>query len=374
MTEEQTMLWDTADRYLRDHTDFNQRRDQIAEAIYNQPEKWQAFAEMGWLAMPFPESLDGLNFGLREIAILAELCGQYLVTEPLIDALAVASTVLIRSEQAATLVPGVISGDLIAIAAIDEPTAGSRLSPSCTLSQTDSGWRLQGKKYWISAGASATHFAVLADSSNGLAWVLVAKNAAGLSCETFPTHDGKGGANCHFDLPISDDQILLSGDAAAEALSAFRECAMILSSAETLGAAQAALDTTVDYTKQREQFGQPLASFQALQHRMANMLIQTELTRSLVYSACDAADHDSPDRGRFARAAKVKSAAVGRKVTQEAIQLHGGIATTDEYIVGHFFKRVTALETWVCSKGEALQEFIALDAKKVASANSASRH
>jgi alkylation response protein AidB-like acyl-CoA dehydrogenase len=230
---------------------------------------------------------------------------------------------------------------------------------------------LQGKKYWISAGASATHFAVLANSCNGLAWVLVEKNAAGLSCETFPTHDGKGGANCHFDLPINDDQILLMGDAAAEALSAFRECAMVLSSAETLGAAQAALDTTVDYTKQREQFGQPLASFQALQHRMANMLIQTELTRSLVYAACDAADRDSSDRGRFARAAKVKSAAVGRKVTQEAIQLHGGIATTDEYIVGHFFKRVTALETWVCSKGEALQEFMAIDTDKITSAGPA---
>ena len=336
MTEEQTMLWDTADRYLRENTDFNQRRDQIAEAIYNQPQKWQAFAEMGWLAMPFPESMDGLNFGLREIAILAELCGQYLVTEPLIDTLAVASTVLMRSEHAANLVPDVISGDLIAIAAIDEPTAESRMTPASSLSQTESGWHLQGEKYWISAGASATHFVVLADSCNGLAWVLVAKEAAGLSCETFPTHDGKGGANCHFDLAISDDQILLMGD----------------------------------YTKQREQFGQPLASFQALQHRMANMLIQTELTRSLVYAACDAADRDAMDRGRFARAAKVKSAAVGRKVTQEAIQLHGGIATTDEYIVGHFFKRVTALETWVCSKGEALEEFMAIDAEKMASAGS----
>ena len=104
MTEEQTMLWDTAERYLRDNTDFNQRRYQIAEGIYNQPEKWQAFAEMGLLAMPFPESMDGLNFGLLEMAILAELCGQYLVTEPLIDTLAVASTVLMRSEHAANLV------------------------------------------------------------------------------------------------------------------------------------------------------------------------------------------------------------------------------------------------------------------------------
>ena len=116
----------------------------------------------------------------------------------------------------------------------------------------------------------------------------------------------------------------------------------------------------MDYTKQRVQFGQPLASFQALQHRMSNMLIQTELTRSLIYAACDAADSGRDDAARFARAAKVKATTVGRKVSQEAIQLHGGIATTDEYIVGHFFKRITALESWVCSKGEALNEFMAL--------------
>ena len=93
---------------------------------------------------------------------------------------------------------------------------------------------------------------------------------------------------------------------------------------------------------------------------MADMLIKIELTRSLVYAACNAADADSPDRARFARAAKVKASTVGREVSQEAIQLHGGIATTDEYIVGHFFKRITALESWVCSRGEALQEFMAM--------------
>jgi alkylation response protein AidB-like acyl-CoA dehydrogenase len=93
---------------------------------------------------------------------------------------------------------------------------------------------------------------------------------------------------------------------------------------------------------------------------MSNMLIQTELTRSLIYAACNAADSGHDDAARFARAAKVKATTVGRNVSQEAIQLHGGIATTDEYIVGHFFKRITALESWVCSKGEALKEFMAL--------------
>ena len=203
---------------------------------------------------------------------------------------------------------------------------------------------------------------MLASSEKGLAWVLVPADSEGVTRHIYPTHDGRGGASFEFDLTVDETRIIATDEIAQDALTAYRELAMVLSSAETLGATQAALDTTVDYTKQRVQFGQPLASFQALQHRMSNMLIQTELTRSLVYAACEAADTGHADCGRFARAAKVKAATVGRKVSQEAIQLHGGIATTDEYIVGHFFKRITALESWVCSKGEALQEFMTLPA------------
>jgi alkylation response protein AidB-like acyl-CoA dehydrogenase len=114
----------------------------------------------------------------------------------------------------------------------------------------------------------------------------------------------------------------------------------------------------VDYTRQRVQFGRTLSSFQALQHRMANMLIQLELTRSLVDAACRAHDEGDREARKLALAAKVKVSNAARKVTQEAIQLHGGIATTQEYVVGHYFKRVTALESWLCSRDEALAEFV----------------
>lgn len=360
MTEDQSLLKDAAERYLRDSYDFNWRRERIADGVYSDPGQWQAFAEMGWLALPIPEEFGGLGLGTREMAILAELCGRFLVTEPLIDALTSTAAILTVGEQRETLLPQVAEGTLVPIAAIDEAHGGSRLNPTTTLTQTDGGWQLRGSKHWISAGASATHLIVLAQSAEGLAWVLLPVEAEGVECERFATHDGRGGASCHFDLAIETSQVIAIGDKAAAALENYRELAMMLSSAETLGASQAALDTTVDYTKQRVQFGQPLASFQALQHRMSNMLIQTELTRSLIYAACHAADNGHTDHARLARAAKVKAATVGRTVSQEAIQLHGGIATTDEYIVGHFFKRITALESWVCSRGEALQEFMAL--------------
>ena len=360
MTEDQTLLQDSAERYLRDSYDFNQRRERIAEGVYSDPNQWQAFAEMGWLALPVAEEFGGLGMGTREMAILAELCGQFLVTDPLIDALTSTHAIIGVSQQQESLLPRVAEGELIPIAAVDEAEIPSRMSPATALTQTDGGWHLSGAKHWISAGASATHLTVLAQSADGLAWVLVPTTTDGVECERFPTHDGRGGMSCRFDLVLKADHILLQGQSASDALEAYRAVAMTMSSAEALGATQAALDTTVDYTKQRVQFGQPLASFQALQHRMSNMLIQTELTRSLVYAACNAADNGHDDAARFARAAKVKATTVGRAVSQEAIQLHGGIATTDEYIVGHFFKRITALESWVCSKGEALKEFMAI--------------
>ena len=362
MTEDQALLKDAAERYLRDSYDFNERRERIAGGTFSDPTQWQAFADMGWLALPIDEDLGGLGLGAREMAILAELCGQFLVTEPLIEAMAVSHAILGNSAQKESLLAQVAEGTLIPVAAIDEAGEAARLSPTTKLTEESGQWRLTGSKQWISAGASATHLAVLANSATGLAWVLVSVDTEGVSREIYPTHDGRGGASVKFDVGLDDAQIIAIGEIAQDALIAYRELAMVLSSAETLGATQAALDTTVDYTKQRIQFGQPLASFQALQHRMSNMLIQTELTRSLVYFACDAADDGHADRARFARAAKVKAATVGRKVSQEAIQLHGGIATTDEYIVGHFFKRITALESWVCSKGEALKEFVALPA------------
>ena len=173
MTEDQTLLKDAAERYLRDSYDFNQRRERIAAGVYNDPAQWQAFAEMGWLALPIPEDLGGLGLGAREMAILAELCGQFLVTEPLIEAMAVSHTILGNSPQKEALLPLVAEGDMIPVAAIDEAGEGPRLSPATRLTGEAGQWRLTGSKHWISAGASATHLAVLASSEKGLAWVLV---------------------------------------------------------------------------------------------------------------------------------------------------------------------------------------------------------
>ncbi|MED5315676.1 MAG: acyl-CoA dehydrogenase family protein, partial [Pseudomonadota bacterium] len=162
MTEDQTLLRDAAERYLRDSYDFNERRERIAGGIYSDPTHWQAFSDMGWLALPIEEDFGGLGLGAREMAILAELCGQFLVTEPLIEAMAVSHAILVNSAQKELLLAQVGQGTMIPVAAIDEAGGAARLSPTTQLTEDHGQWRLTGSKKWISAGASATHLAVLA--------------------------------------------------------------------------------------------------------------------------------------------------------------------------------------------------------------------
>ena len=194
MTQDQTLLRDTAERYLRDSYDFNERRERIAGGTYSDPTQWQAFSDMGWLALPIEEDFGGLGLGAREMAILAELCGQFLVTEPLIEAMAVSHAILGNSAQKELLLAQVAQGTMIPVAAIDEAGGAARLSPTTQLTEDSGQWRLTGSKQWISAGASATHLAVLANSETGLAWVLVPVDAKGVTRNIYPTHDGRGGA------------------------------------------------------------------------------------------------------------------------------------------------------------------------------------
>jgi len=363
MTEEQQLLRDSAERYLRDNYDFNHRREQIRAGDYMSQAHWNAMAEMGWMAMPFSEDLGGLGFGMQECATVAEQFGRYLVAEPMIDSSVIAGTLLtypgVRINS--TVVEQIATGDAIAIVAnAERDAAPSFINTQAELVKTGNGLHLRGNKVFAGGGGSATHFVVTARLESQFAYVLVPRDIAGLTVTHYPTYDGRSGANLEMDLSIDEHCLIASGDLAIEAFAHARARVMLMASAEALGAMSAALDTTVDYTQQRIQFGQPLASFQALQHRMADMLIQLELTRSLVQAACRAHDEGSEDAMRLTLAAKVKAATAARHITQEAIQLHGGIATTDEYIVGHYFKRVTALESWIVSRDEALEKFIAV--------------
>lgn len=363
MTEDQQMLHDAAERYLRDNYDFNSRREVVSSSEFMSEPHWTAMASMGWMAMPFTEEQGGLGFGMQECAVVAEQFGRFLVIEPVFDSVVVAGALL--SHEGVNTPDAVIekmaTGEIhIILAHAEADAAPSVTNTRALLQPTESGYRLTGEKVFVAGGGSATHFIITACLGEAFAYALVERDARGLTVEAYKTYDGRSGANICFDIHIQASALMASGEVAINAFSRARARAALIASAEALGAMDAALGATVDYTKQRVQFGQPLASFQALQHRMANMLIEVELCRSLVAAACRAHDNSATDEWALILACKVKTANAARHVTQEAIQLHGGIATTDEYIVGHYFKRVAALDSWIVSRDEALETFIAV--------------
>ena len=355
MTEEHDLIRDSARNYLRDNYDFAARQALADSGTAIDTAHWQAFADMGWTALTLPEELGGLDLGMTAAASLAELWGYYLVREPLLESAVLAGSVVASAGSALgeQLAAGIIEGSVQA----SLPLAGS---PTLTVGEDSHGKTVTGQLRFVPSGGSATHLLAEARLADRPCWVAIELSAPGIERHSYMGHDGRVGAHITVNTSLADTAILSSGPAAVRARDNLLDVALLLAANEGVGLMQGALDLTVDYTKQREQFGQPLAGFQALQHRMSDMLIQTELARSLAQAACTAFDSGVSDAKRLILAAKAKVDAAARTVTQEAIQLHGGIATTNEYQVGHFFKRATLLESWPLHRDTVIEHLIAL--------------
>ncbi len=353
MTDEQQMLRDSAERYLRDNYAFAERQILADRGEPIDQSHWQAFVEMGWATMPFSEADGGFGFGLAATVPLAELFGYYLVREPLLESVLVAGSVIASGPEAARqrFLPGIMDGSIIA-------TVPHPPDPLPTLLKQGDQLIIQGRLEYVPSGGSATHLVTPANHGDALNWVIVDLAREGALRDVFMTHDGRLGGHITLDVTLDPQSLLLSGVPAETAHKTAYHRAMLLATAEGVGAMQAALDLTVEYTRQRYQFGQPLSSFQALQHRMADMLIQIELSRSLLGAACLATDQGTDDAAELTLAAKAKVDAAARGVTQEAIQMHGGIATTNEYRVGHYFKRMALLASWPQHRDALVEEFI----------------
>lgn len=353
MTDEQKMLQDSAERYLRENYEFASRQNALGNDNATHNEHWQAFADMGWAAMTAPEDADGFGFGLADIAPVIEAFGYYLVREPLLESAVLAGGVIAAGSETtkAQYLPGIIDGSIIA-------TIPQKNTAPLVIQTVDSKDRLQGDLQFVSSGGTASHILAPMKHGNQSHWAIIDLSQSGISRRVYQSHDGRQGAHIGVDLLYDGSCILLSGTDAEAATDALYTRAMLVAAAEGVGAMQGALDATVEYTRQREQFGQPLSSFQALQHRMADMLIQTELARSLMLAACQAWDNQAENASTLALAAKAKVDLAARSVTQEAIQMHGGIATTNEYKVGHYFKRVALLESWPQHRDALIAEFI----------------
>lgn len=347
------MLRESVARFAREHGGLEQRRRSSATDLGFVPRNWQQFASQGWLGAIFGEEAGGFGGGLAEMAIIMEEIGRRLLTEPYLGCVVLGGTIVDKlgsPEQKQRLLEPMIGGKLRLALAFAEASAGYELNRCNTvLRKSGAGYVLEGTKIATLNGDSADTFLVTACTESGSnvdTMAIVRKDAKGLSIRGYPTIDGLRGANLEFaSVAIAPEDILGSGVGTLDALQATIDVATVGVCAEAVGAMSELLQTTADYLKTRKQFGKPLSTNQALQHRLVDMYIVLEETRALLSDAVNTYDPNRPRRFQAATSA-VKShvGVAARLIGQEAVQLHGAIGTTEDLIVGHYFKRLTVID------------------------------
>ncbi|MEL7045717.1 MAG: acyl-CoA dehydrogenase, partial [Pseudomonadota bacterium] len=317
----------------------------------------------GWLYAPFAEDRGGLGGSVIDTLILFEELGRQLVVEPFLESLVLTGGVLSRceSDSATERLSSMMEGELQGALAHTEPGVRSlQLPPASVAERHGHGYRLRGKKTVVFNAEAADVIIVtvtLADS-NDLGLFLLESGDPGLAMQSYSTIDGRTAADLSFSaLEVPAGNLLASGDSARKLLETVRAEALLACCADMLGSMNALLSGTIAYTRERQQFGSPLVDFQVLRHRMVDMYVATELTTSLLYAAAMKLRDQAPDALSIAAAAKVKADRSAKFVAHSAIQLHGGIATTDEFAVGHHLKRITVHEQRFGSTESQLQDF-----------------
>jgi alkylation response protein AidB-like acyl-CoA dehydrogenase len=351
-SDEQQQLADSVRKYLAQAYGFEQRKTVLQSATGMNPQTWAALAEMGLTAIALPEADGGFGGGAIDLMAAMEACGEALVVEPLLDHVGLASRLVARAgsaAQRAALLPGATDGSTPLALAYLEPGRRYELGPQITTARAAAGggWVLSGEKCVVVGAPSANKLIVSARTDKGASLFVIDPKAAGVTLNPYRTVDGQRAA----DLRLADVQLgadaLLGGDGAAlPLLDEAVDFATALQCADAIGAMQYANDATLDYLKTRKQFGVPIGSFQVLQHRMVEMVIHTEQARSMAILAAGKVDAGVPaaERQRAVSAAKIKIADAARHVSQEAVQLHGGMGMTEELKISHTFRRLTTIQ------------------------------
>ncbi|MBL8384613.1 MAG: acyl-CoA dehydrogenase family protein [Burkholderiales bacterium] len=357
LSEEQQLLQDGARRLLADRYDFESRRRIMAAPPGYSPALWAAYAEMGLLGMPFAAADGGFDGGPEGVMIVSELLGEVLALEPWLATVVLGGGVLRHAatrEQRAALLPGVIAGTTLLAFAHTEAQSRYDLADCATAATMQGGgWVLDGAKMVVLHGETADHLIVTARTSGsrrdsaGISLFLVPAGADGLVRRGYTTADGMRAADITLShVKVGADALLGSPGAGLEVAERVVDEAIAALAAEAVGAMQASLRLTLEYLKTRKQFGRAIGSFQALQHRAADMMVAIEQARSMaMLAAMQVAETDADLRRRRMRAVKIEIGRAARLVGQQSIQLHGGIGMTMEYAIGHYFKRLTAIDT-----------------------------
>jgi pimeloyl-CoA dehydrogenase small subunit len=356
LSEEQRLLKESVDRLLAERYEFEARKKYAASGEGFSRELWAQYAELGLLGLPFAEEHGGFGGGPVETMILMEAFGRALALEPYLATVVLAGGLIERAgatEQRAALLPRIADGSLRLAFAHAERQSRYELSDVATFARReDDAWVLEGEKTLVLHGDSADQLVVSARVAGnrrdpgGIGLFVVGARAAEISRRGYPTQDGQRAAEVSLqNVRVEPPNVLGDPGSAFPVIAATVDQAIAALCAEAVGAMAEMHTLTVDYLKTRKQFGVTIGSFQALQHRAADMFVAVEQARSMaMFATMMAQEEDAAERSRAMSAAKVQIGRSGKFVGQQAIQLHGGIGMTMEAKIGHYFKRVTMID------------------------------
>jgi alkylation response protein AidB-like acyl-CoA dehydrogenase len=358
LNEEQNMLKDSARDFCSSNTPIAQLRklrDSDDPDAFDRA-TWKSMVELGWAGIPWPEEFGGLAFGYKGLGVVTEEAGRTLTASPLFASVWVGGTAINiggNDSQKSELLPAIAGGELLIALALEESHRHSPYGIATTAKSAASGFVLNGSKTFVLDGNSADKLIVAARTSGqagsraGITLFLVDRGANGVTVKRTKMTDSRNAANIDFeDVAVASEAVLGRVDGGADVLDATLDIARIGLAAEMLGSLQECFDRTIAYLKEREQFGVPIGSFQALKHRAADMFCEVELSKSCVLEALTALDEnrDSKEVAKLASLAKAKVGETFNRVSREGIQMHGGIGMTDEFDIGFFLKRAAVAE------------------------------
>lgn len=376
LSEEQTMLKDSIARFVADEYDSAVRRQSVASEEGFERQLWSKFAELGWLSVPFAEEFGGFGGGAADTMIVMQELGKGLVVEPYLSTVLLFGGLLSHSGNLAlqqSLIEKIIAGEVLGAFACHERQSRFELHDvQTTALPAPSGFALNGEKTVVLNGTVVDQIIVSARTNgarldrHGISLFLVDANAAGIEKTAYRMMDGRLVANIKFsEVAVTGDSLLGELDQGLDSIQYVVNYTTVALCAEALGIMQQLNAATLEYSKTRKQFGMPIGSFQALQHRMVDTFIACEQTQSLLYRAvcsldANAAEQADADVLRNMHALKVMVGRAGKLIGDEAIQLHGGMGMTDELSIGHYVKRLMTINTAFGDADYHLQKFSAL--------------
>ena len=356
MNEEQQSLKDIAREVLQKNapvTHFRKIRDTENELGYDEV-LWKEMVNLGWSGILIPEEYGGFDFGMVGMGSIFEEMGKTLTPSPLFSTGVLGASLISlggNNSQKQSLLPKIVDGSLTTALALEEGSRHSPFSINTKAVKDGDNFKISGEKTFVIDGHTADLLIVAArtegstDDSSGISLFLVDPDSEGIEITRTSMVDSRNAASIQFkDAIVSSSEILGEQNNGAGILEEVLDRAQIAISAEMLGNASQAFDITLEYLKERKQFGAVIGTFQALQHRAAEMYSELELTKSSVIAACNAVDENSNDLKRMASLAKFKAGETNYLVTNEAVQMHGGVGVTDEYDVGLYMKRARVTE------------------------------